>query len=227
MIILVVVALIALGNWQLRRLDWKLDLIERIESRAYSEPVASPSRSSWSNINKQEHEYLRVTVQGQFNHKKETLVWAATERGNGYWVLTPLYTDKNEIILINRGFVPLDKADQATRRSGLVTGDVLVTGLLRLTEPKGIFLRQNDSVNDRWYSRDVAAIAKSKKIEQVAPFFIDADAIENSETLPVGGMTRLNFRNPHLVYAITWYGLAILLLFMTYKAVLRKDIVDE
>lgn len=207
--------MISLGNWQLRRLDWKLDLIERVESRAYADAIAAPSQSSWADITTDTHEYLRIITRGQYVHDKETLIWAATEHGNGYWVLTPLINNSDETVLINRGYVPIDAANQENRVDSLPAGDIEVTGLLRLSEPDGIPLRDNDPANDRWYSRDVEAIANKRGLVNVAPYFIDADATASPDDLPIGGMTKLNFRNPHLVYALTWYALALLLVVMT------------
>jgi surfeit locus 1 family protein len=87
-----------------------------------------------------------------------------------------------------------------------------VTGLLRISEPGGGFLRNNDPTADRWYSRDVEAIARSRGIKDVAPYFIDADASADPRALPVGGLTVISFPNNHLIYAITWFGLAFMLL---------------
>jgi surfeit locus 1 family protein len=89
---------------------------------------------------------------------------------------------------------------------------VLVTGLLRISEPHGGFLRRNDPKSSRWYSRDVAAIAAVHGLSPTltAPYFIDADATPNPGGLPVGGLTVIAFPNSHLVYALTWYGLALL-----------------
>ncbi len=221
----VVVGLVALGNWQLRRLDWKLDLIERIETRVGAQPVAAPPRADWNEIERRRHEYLRVTTRGRFLHEHETLVQALTERGGGYWVLTPLRTPAGEILLINRGFVPSEALAQ-WRRAERPVGEQRITGLLRLSEPGGIPLRRNDPAADRWYSRDVDAIARARGLAGAAPYFVDADAAPNPGGLPVGGLTRLSFRNAHLVYALTWYGLALLLTAMTAYAVYRERVDD-
>ena len=126
-----------------------------------------------------------------------------------------------------------------------------VTGLLRMTEPHGGFLRHNDPAANRWYSRDVQAIAAARGLTRVAPYFIDAEAALGdgdaprtpSETAgaspsasadqrgattsppangprpptanepavpPVPGLTVITFHNSHLVYAITWYTLALM-----------------
>jgi surfeit locus 1 family protein len=127
-------------------------------------------------------------------------------------VITPLVSDRGFTVLVNRGFVPPERADPQTRKLGQIAGPVLVTGLLRISEPHGGFLRRNDPFHRRWYSRDVAAIAAAQRLSPglTAPYFIDADATQNPGGLPVGGLTVIAFPNSHLVYALTWYGLALL-----------------
>jgi surfeit locus 1 family protein len=166
-------------------------------------------------------EYRRVTATGTFLHDRETWVQALTERGAGFWVLTPLRTSTG-VVLINRGFVLPERRDPATRRAGQFAGPVTVTGLLRMSEPKGGFLRANDPAGDRWYSRDVPAIAAARGIGQAAPFFVDADATPNPGGWPVGGLTVLRFNNNHLVYALTWFGLAGISLAALFLLVRRK-----
>jgi len=83
-----------------------------------------------------------------------------------------------------------------------------VTGLLRISEPHGGFLRANQPAARRWYSRDVAEIVKASGVTQAAPYFIDADATPNAGGWPRGGLTVIHFANSHLVYALTWFGLA-------------------
>ena len=187
----------ALGAWQVQRLQWKLDLIERVETRVAQPPVAAPM-----SLDPAEFEYRPVRASGTFLHDRQTLVQALTERGAGYWVMTPLRTERG-LILINRGFVPQHRLNAASRPGG----EVRVEGLLRLSEPRGRFLRPNRPAEDRWFSRDVAAIAEARQLGPVAPYFIDAGA---SEGLPVGGLTVVRFRNAHLIYALTWFALAAL-----------------
>ena len=151
-------------------------------------------------------------------HEHEVRTLAVTERGSGYWVVTPLAT-RGFMVLVNRGFVPQDRSDPATRLAGQVTGPVTVNGLLRLSEPGGGFLRGNVPGARRWYSRDVAAIADAERLEgPVAPYFIDADATPIPGGLPVGGLTVVHFRNPHLSYALTWFALAGGLAWLAWRA---------
>ena len=89
-------------------------------------------------------------------------------------------------------------------------GEQTVTGLLRVTEPRGGFLRANDPASNRWRSRDVEAIARAHGLADVAPYFIDADAASDPGAWPRGGLTVIRFPNSHLVYALTWFGMALL-----------------
>lgn len=192
----------ALGVWQLERRAWKLDLIARVEARIHAPPRLLTDLSGLSDADA----YRRVRLRGAFQNDRETLVQALTERGAGWWVMTPLRTPAGTV-LVNRGFVPALYRDPATRPPP--SGTVEVTGLLRASEPGGGFLRSNDPGSGRWYSRDVAAIARAHGLGEVAPVFIDAEATPGAG-YPVGGLTVVAFRNAHLVYALTWFGLAAL-----------------
>ncbi|MCO5089988.1 SURF1 family protein [Bosea sp. (in: a-proteobacteria)] len=198
-----------LGLWQLERRSWKLDLIARVEARIHAPPVAAPGPAAWGGIGAASDEYRRVALQGRYRDAPETLVMAVTERGPGFWVLAPLLSDSGFTVMVNRGFVPEAERAPALRRE--VAGEpARVVGLMRLSEPGGGFLRANDPAGGRWYSRDVAAIAAAHGLGTVAPYFIDADAATEPGPLPQGGMTQVAFRNAHLVYALTWFCLALM-----------------
>jgi surfeit locus 1 family protein len=196
-----------LGLWQLERRSWKLDLIARVEARIHAPPVAAPGPAAWDGIGAEE--YRRVVLQGHYLDAPETLAMAVTARGPGFWVLARLRSDSGFTVLVNRGFVPEGERASALRRRP-EGGQVRVVGLLRLTEPGGGFLRANDPAAGRWYSRDVAAIAAAHGPGPVAPYFVDADAATEPGPLPQGGLTRVAFRNAHLVYALTWFCLALM-----------------
>ncbi len=198
-----------LGIWQIERRSWKLDLIARVEARIHAAPIAAPGPVEWSRISAATDEYRRVVLQGRYLDAPETLTLAVTERGPGFWVLAPFRSDVGFTVLVNRGFVPEGQRGPGERRAA-GTGDTKVVGLLRLSEPGGGFLRSNDPAAGRWYSRDVAAIATARGLAEVAPYFIDADAVTEPGPLPQGGMTQVSFRNTHLVYALTWFCLALM-----------------
>lgn len=200
--------LVGLGVWQVERREWKLALIERVEARLAAAPVPAPAVDTPVDA---EDAYTRVTVTGRYRIGHDTRVQAVTDLGAGFWVLTPLDAPQGRV-LVNRGFVPTSLGQVPAPPSGAVS----VSGLLRLSEPGGGFLRSNNPAADRWYSRDVAAIAQARRLGPVALYFIDADA--NGAGWPRGGLTVVRFRNSHLVYALTWFAMAALLAFLSWRA---------
>ncbi len=219
--------LVCLGVWQVERLSWKHALIARVDARVHAAPVAPPAQAQWKTVSAEGDEYRRVTMRGLFENDRESLVYASTALGPGYWVMTPLRLSDNTAIIVNRGFVTLDKKNPLARQAGQIVSAASITGLIRMSEPKGSLLRSNDPCTGRWYSRDVAAIAQNNGIENAAPFFVDADDTPNPGGWPVGELTVIDFPNNHLVYAITWFVLALmaagLLVIMVRTAKARHD----
>jgi len=224
--LLLCVLFAGLGTWQVMRLQWKLDLIERVDARVHAQPVAPPAAAQWPQISRQSDEYRRVAVSGRYLYDLTTPVQALSELGAGFWLLTPFCTDEGHIVFINRGFIP-SSGDIATRYPGRSApanacaaaggAPVKLSGLLRIPELKGAFLRDNDPVANRWYARDVAMLAAARGLpaSDVAPYFIDVGKHQNPQGAPdkpVGGLTVISFPNNHLVYALTWYALALMVL---------------
>ncbi|WP_255616971.1 SURF1 family protein [Aurantimonas sp. VKM B-3413] len=212
---------VGLGIWQIERRAWKLDLIAKVDARVHAAPVPAPGPAEWPEISAKADQYRHVSVDGHFLDDHETLVKAVTDLGSGYWLLVPFMTDRGFTVLVNRGFVPSDWRDAASRAPrGAADGATSVAGLLRVSEPGGAFLRENAPAGERWYSRDVAAIAQARGLAgPVAPYFIDAEANGPRTAYPVGGLTVIAFRNEHLVYALTWFGLALLVVVAAFVVV--------
>ncbi len=218
LIIPFVILFSALGVWQLQRLQWKLDLIGSVERGISSPPVAAPLPNTAQNI----APYQKVFTEGSWIRGKDTLVLAVTKMGRGYWVLTPLRTNQCFTVLVNRGFVP----ETVVKDEGwnkLAEGEVEITGLLRSSEGTKAFLRHNDPVNDRWYARNVDGIASARELENIAPYFIDADKPLSEGPYPAAGLTVVSFRNNHLVYAVTWFLLALGCLGATWWVLVAAD----
>src|SRR3546814_4394883 len=72
------------------RRAWKHELMAAVDARVHAAPVAAPGPDRWNAVNAKDDAYRRVTASGTFRHDRETLVQAVTERGAGYWVVTPL-----------------------------------------------------------------------------------------------------------------------------------------
>jgi len=218
LLLLAAAALFAvLGVWQVKRLAWKEALIARVEQRVDAAPVAPPDEAALRASTLPDLEYLRVRLSGAYVASGTALTQAVTERGPGYWVLTPLRLADGRLLYINRGYVPTGSKLDAVR-ADTPAGEVTIIGLLRLSEPKGGFLRSNDPAQDRWYSRDVVALAQARGIGPVAPAFIDVQTeTPPAGHAPVAGLTVIRFPNSHLAYALTWFTMMILSLGLAFR----------
>ena len=201
--------LCGLGTWQLNRLQWKLALIARVNSHMAAAPLPL---SRIKAMNAQEAQYRRVTLQGRFDHAHEAYVFTTDAGAPVYHVLTPFRTSDDRTLMVDRGEVPKEKLDPAGRAAGNVSGVTQVTGVWRVPDAAGAFTPPPDPAHRIWYSRDLAGIAAAGHLTLAAPVVIEADSAPNPGGLPRGGQTVVSFRNQHLSYAVTWFGLAICLL---------------
>lgn len=203
------VVLFGLGTWQVDRLFWKRDLIETRVSR--SSAPAIPAPAGIDDFAAMEFRHVRVV--GVFLHDKEMYLGARTLRGNvGYQVVTPLRRADGGYLLVNRGWVPRERRDPATRAEGQLEGEVVVEGLIREPGFKGVFPPDNRPEENFWFNVDVPAMAAWAGLEGVANYAVEAGPAPNPGGLPIGGQTRIQLRNEHLQYAVIWYSLAVALI---------------
>ncbi len=215
----ILIALLLLGNWQLQRLEWKLGLIEQIEERAFMDPVPLPIGIN----NLDELEYQSVSLMGTFNNDQEMTVYSVGPNGEpGYDLYTPFTDQLGQIIIINRGWVPEQIKNQVARPDTLVEGIVSVTGLLRKPGTKLWYGPENEPENNNWFYRDLAGMAKAQNIKDVYPMFLYAAKMDGDNSYPVAGRTEFNIVNNHLDYALTWFGLAIVLVVIYLIAHIKK-----
>lgn len=199
-----------LGTWQLERLHWKETLIATVDRHMSAPPL---SLDQIQRMTGEEAQYRKVMLHGRFDHGKESYVFATAGEGVAvYHVLTPFRTDAGRVMMVDRGAVPEGRLDPKSRAAGNVDGQTQVTGVWRVPDPPGLFTPKPDPARRIWYARDVAAIAAADGLTLAAPVVIEADATPNPGGLPEGGQTVVTFRNQHLSYAVTWYGLAAVLL---------------
>jgi surfeit locus 1 family protein len=209
--------LCGLGFWQVERLFWKEALIARVEAGLGADPVPAPGPVAWGGLELDAWEYRPVEVRGTYDNAREihvvyTLVTPKGPRGGiGYQVFTPFHADEGWWVYVNRGFVPRDNKDPATRAGGQIDGETTAAGLLRRPGYRSWFMPADDATANAWFSRDPALFAASAGIAagEVAPYVIDA-AFDPAlpDGLPQGGETIVSFPNNHLQYVITWFGLA-------------------
>jgi len=200
---------IALGVWQLQRLEWKRGLIAERAAAVAAQPVQLPQTLAEARA----MEFRPVVDDGVFLNDREIFVGATDPRGRaGFHVLTPLREPDGRIVFVNRGFIHSERKDPATRAGGQLTGTVHISGLLRLPpEAKpNWFLPDNRPDLNYWFWIDLPAMAAVARLApgDIAPFYIDADATPNPGGWPQGGVTPLDLPNDHLQYAIIWFSFA-------------------
>jgi surfeit locus 1 family protein len=208
--------LIGLGFWQLERKAWKEDLIDAIGRKLAAAPVDLPPASEWARLDRGEWEFRRVRVTGELENDREALVYTtgstlrADTSGPGYWVFTPAQT-RDGLVPVDRGFVPLDRKDVATRIAGQRSVPVEIVGVLRWPDARSWFTPNDDPAKNIWFVRDPVAIAAGNHWGPAPPFYVEQEAPVPPGGLPAPGNLVPNLPNNHLQYAITWFGLAAVL----------------
>ncbi|HEY8005967.1 MAG TPA: SURF1 family protein [Methylocella sp.] len=208
--------LVSLGVWQLRRLAWKEGLIANIEARTSAAPQPLSPVADWPALRPEDYEYRHVTLTGTFENGEEVLVFrpsgGSADNQPGYHVLTPLRLKSGGIVIVNRGFVPLDRKQQNSRKAGLIEGETTLTGLMRQPETRNFFTPPDDPAAGNYFTRDPGLIARHFGLANTAPFSVDADESLVPGGWPKGGATERNIPNNHFSYALTWFGLALALI---------------
>jgi surfeit locus 1 family protein len=213
--LLVFAILIGLGTWQVQRKAWKENLIATLTARLAAAPQPLPPPQAWPALERNADEYRRVTFSAVFDYSREALVWngASAFRPDvpaaGYFVFTPARVADGGVVMVNRGFV----ADQnpATRAAGEIAGPVTIIGALRWPDNRHWFTPNDEPDRNLWFVRDLAAMAAAKRIGAVAPFYVEQEAPLPPGGLPQPGRLVVDLPNNHLQYAVTWYGLALVL----------------
>jgi surfeit locus 1 family protein len=220
--------LCSLGIWQVQRLQWKNALIAKTHARLADAPIPLAEALARAEAG-EDLEYQPVFADGAFRGGLEAHVFGTHDGKPGAFVFAPFDWRGDEgrtaAIYVNRGFAPQDFTDPATR-GGPISGDIRVEGLFRLAEAKrGLekALSPDDQPADNLYfTRDPARLAAAHGLS-VPPFYIDSFERESEGAWPKGGLTRVEFANRHLEYALTWFGLAAALIGVYLALSLRRD----
>ena len=209
--------LLSLGTWQVKRLAWKEGLLATIHERMNAAPKPLAEVAAMEKAG-EDIDYLAVTATGRFLHDSEQFFFATHKGASGWYVYTPLeLSDGTGVVFVNRGFVPYDRKEAATRAGGQVAGELEITGLARAApgEKPSSVVPDNDLAKNVYYWKDLSNMTAQsgfKMSAEVVQLFVDADDAPNPDGLPVGGVTMIDLPNNHLQYAVTWFGLALALL---------------
>jgi surfeit locus 1 family protein len=206
-----VAILVGLGVWQLDRKTWKENLIAAMTARLSHAPADLPPRDEWARLERQREEFSRVGFPAEFLPGQQALVYSAGSafrpdvKGPGYWVFAPARLAGGSLVIVDRGFVPLDRKDAAAKTPA---GSVDIVGIVRWPETRGMFTPADDLKENVWYLRDIKAMAAAHHWQNVAPFYVEMESPVPPGGLPKPGRLVVNLPDNHLQYAITWFGLA-------------------
>ena len=201
-VILFVTIFCALGTWQLYRLQWKLELISEITYGLNSSPI------EYSTLIKKN--YQRVTTKGKFDYDKQIYLYSLNDNGKpGYDVITPFRTNRNENVLINRGWIVKELKDNPSINLKNESEKKII-GLLREIYKPNMFKPDNDLKNNIWFSINLEDLKKATGV-QFNNFVIFLE--DNQSKTPLPKKISIDVPNNHLKYAITWYAISISIIF--------------
>jgi surfeit locus 1 family protein len=200
----------ALGTWQIKRLQWKTDLIARLEDQLVRPPLPLPPRIDLEQIPSFDHR--RVSVTGRYRHDQEMLIGPRMRDGvEGYHVITPFERGPDDDkVLISRGWIDKGMKDHKKRGEGsLPQGEIELEGLLREPFKKNSFTPDNAPDKNEYYFPDVlqmAELAGAKPIwieEIMEPEFFEI-LRRTKEGVPIGRSASVQLHNSHAQYIVTW-----------------------
>lgn len=203
-----VIILLALGTWQVQRLNWKNARVDEVFQRS----AEAPTVYAGGKLTLEGNQYRRYLVEGMFDHTRERHLYTGPKvmRGTpGYNLFTPLVLANGDEILVDRGWVSKDQKQPEKRPQTRLETPVSLETMLHKGEIPSYFTPENDSQRNLWYWADVGAMLGSDVAQDV---FFRALKTDTVKGLPLAGDTQIEQRNDHLQYAITWYSLAIILI---------------
>jgi len=215
--VVLVVVMVLLGFWQLRRLDEKRDYAALVATRQ-AEPAVDvlavvPAGEAVDSAGVDAVLYRTVTATGVYEDDDTVVVENRTYNGaSGAWVLTPLRLDDGSAVLVNRGFVGFDRAGTIVPPVA-PTGRVSVEGLVFPSQERGRFGPTDAAEGDLEVLARVDLERFAAQVDyDVLPAYIqliessppEDVAREGAPALVPLGAPDPN-EGPHLAYAVQWF----------------------
>lgn len=199
--------LIELGLWQLRRLEWKTEMLAEISAKIAGAPQELPPEG----VDTKSLKYTPVAVAGGTTGQELRVLSGMKGLGPGYEIIAAFETGDGRQIMIDRGFVA--EAAELARATPRAPTALIVTGNLHWPEEADSYTPAPDEKSGIWFARDVPAMAARLGTE---PILIVAAQIEgDAQGISPQPITISGIPNDHLNYAITWFSLAIVWAGMT------------
>jgi surfeit locus 1 family protein len=233
--VLGIALLLGLGTWQVVRLQWKLDLIEKRTASLSGNPVATYDIEAGM-----EHGYdvdfLKVKLTGRYRHDATRYVYRPRGKWPGFQVITPFIENTGFIVMVDRGFIDqrmlVAPIADDTRKP---EGDITITGVTRnRASDRNPFTPEADLQKNTWYWYDLVGLSASMP-DDLVKGFDGPEPITSAMfvQLAPGGEPgkgkwpdpedlKVELPNNHLQYAITWYSLALVLAVMSWLFIRRR-----
>ena len=141
--------LVALGLWQLARLEWKETMLAEIEAR-----IADPAGPLPEQADPARDRFLPVRIEGRFETGELHVLVSQKGAGAGYRIIAPFETAAGRRVMVDRGIVPVPEKD-APRAPGAAT----VTGNLHWPDEVDRWTPEPDPDAGIWFARDVPRMA--------------------------------------------------------------------
>ncbi|MGY3618911.1 SURF1 family protein [Bradyrhizobium sp. USDA 10063] len=223
--LILVVVFAGLGIWQLQRRVEKHALIAALNERLAAAPDALPQPSQWGALRPVSDEFRRVTLTATYAKLPDAMVFSSGSAvrddisGPGTWAFLPARLPGGEIVVVNAGFVQntmQDRAQEDRAVAPLITGEpVKLTGYLRFPEAAGSLTPKESPAKRLWFVRNHLAMAAALgwgEGRSIAPFYIDLESPVPDSGIPKPGPLKVNLKDDHMQYAITWFTLAVAVL---------------
>jgi len=207
----VLAALVSLGSWQVRRLHWKTGLLAAIAAAEANPAQPLPTTP----LPTKPLAYTKVVATGRFDHARAVLLGVELRGGTlGGHLVVPLLRDGAPPILVDRGWVPMSPGTARDPGIARPAGEVAVTGYIRPVDTRDWNSPKDDVAGRHFYVFDPPVIGAALDLPTPEPYALVALAGPEAPpgALPAAARSLPRPDNPHLGYAITWFGLAAALL---------------
>lgn len=222
-----VVGMVGLGLWQLRRLDEVKDRNTRLAARLDLAPQPLPTLLGTEAADVGALVDRQVTVSGRYRAEEQVLIRGRSlNEAPGSWVVVPLELDDGRMVAVNRGWISNDGRHLAVpERFAVPDGEVRLTGLLHPAQERGT-LGATDPPDGRLDS--LARVDLERLDEQVdgdlVPVWVQLTAPEPDAPDPSPeplGLPVVDDEGPHLSYAGQWFTFSAIAA-VGYPIILRK-----
>ncbi|MCF4097801.1 SURF1 family protein [Maritalea mediterranea] len=218
-LLLCMILFLALGFWQLDRLQWKEQLIASANDRLNAERMDIPSKAAWADLDPDTFDFQKVRMTGQFLDCCEARVFISLPKkrdrysGPGYWIVTPFELAEGGVVYVNRGFAPQELTLPKAEYARAPQGELTLEGYMRRPERVGSATLEPDLAKQVDWVINPARLNEIlfPELEDVAPFYVNLSSPTANDLPQAPDEAALNFTNRHLEYAFTWFGLAALM----------------